>query len=567
MVPAPFVPLFDRYRTLGAELVAPTVQARDAAYAFGRDAFAALGQAGLFRLPVPQGCGGAGQGMGAFAAAICGLAAGSGDLGFGVSLVAHQVGISALVEHGSPDVHARVLSDLLDGNKLIGVVNAERGAGTDLLGLRSRATPTDDGFVLQAKKRRVTNVSEADWMLVSARRTDLEAKRAVNIYLVDKTGARTFTRPAHDLNALRTSPTGDLVAWRQPLPTWAEVGTPGSGLLQFKTMFSTERIWCAFLYLAAIERALARGLAFVQERRQFGRPIGTNQYVQERIVQMEVARDTLSALLWRTVEQYERGEDVQKSLSVAKVYGIEAALSAVEHLMRLLGGRGLLQKEGAEKMLRDLHGLAILGGTVELQKMIVYQEAVNAMTKPAPTDLDISLVDVDDIDPALERQLVALTARVFPGQEALEGKYYFDSKPSAVCVARRGDQVVALRPITRRDVDIGGQTVRIAGGIIPAVDPAHRRQGIARAMVERIIPYLQECGYDLSLAFLFNRAPDAFLLPFGFEKLAATFRYTDRTTGNDIGEGMPAYARALTDDTLLERLEAQGVIHLGLGTF
>jgi len=143
----------------------------------------------------------------------------------------------------------------------------------------------------------------------------------------------------------------------------------------FRRMFSEERVTTGFLYLGSLKASRDRALLHAESRRQFGQPIGRNQYVQEKIVRMQVAIDLLEAHLWRVAKDHAAGVDVHGALSVIKVFGIEAALQAAQDLVRLLGSRGVSVDEPAERAVRDLLGLSILGGTVELMKMIIYDEA------------------------------------------------------------------------------------------------------------------------------------------------------------------------------------------------
>ena len=242
------------------------------------------------------------------------------------------------------------------------------------MGLRSRAFVRDGGVVLSARKRSVTNLGAADVALVSARVQGVPARESVNVFLVDLHGPRVRQRRRSDLSGLRTSPTGGLVAWRAPLDDGALVGARGDGVRLFRKMFSEERITTGFLYLAALKYCRDRALAHVEGRRQFGQSIGANQYVQEKLVKMQVAVDLLEAHLWRVVADHAAGRDVHGALSSTKVFGIEAALQAAQDLVRLLGGKGISVDEPGERLLRDLLGLSILGGTVELQKLIVWDE-------------------------------------------------------------------------------------------------------------------------------------------------------------------------------------------------
>lgn len=359
---------FDRYHEVGLRLVRPTVAQRDRACRWDRGLWREVAATGIFTL----------EGTHARAEALQGLAAGSLDLGFSISVCAHMTALEALERFGSKAQQDDLLPRLRSGAVLMACANAEPRAGTDLMAMQSRAARSGDDFVLSSRKRSITNLGAADLALVSARVDGAPVSQAVNVFIVDCAGARTFVRPRGDLMGLRTSPAGTLLCRRSPLPGAALLGRLGAGFEIFRMMFSVERLYTGHLYLAAIRACLQRGLDFAETRVQFGAPIGKNQYVQEKIVKMRVAEELLAAHLHATAARYVAGEDVFGSLSIVKTFGIESAIEAAQDLVRLLGARGLSTDEPAERLLRDLLGLSILGGTVELQKIVIYNEAARA---------------------------------------------------------------------------------------------------------------------------------------------------------------------------------------------
>ncbi len=361
-----------RFVDVGARLVAPSTSARDRAGSFDRALWQELGAAGLFALST----------LGERVVAVEGLVLGSLDLGLAVSVCAQLVVINVIATEGTPAQQQRWLPGLRAGTLLGACANAEVNAGTDLMGLKSRARIDDDGVCLSARKRSITNLGACDLALVSARVVDVPAREAVNVFVVDTNTARVAQRLRSDLAGLRTSPTGSLVAWRAQLGPSCWVGARGDGVRLFRKMFSDERISTGFLYLGSLKACRDRALLHAERRRQFGQPIGRNQYVQEKIVKMQVGIDLLEAHLWRVVDDYDAGVDLHGSLSVIKIFGVEVALQAALDLGRLLGSRGVSTDEPAERLVRDLLGLSILGGTVELMKMIVYDEARRHLSLP-----------------------------------------------------------------------------------------------------------------------------------------------------------------------------------------
>jgi len=440
------------------------------------------------------------------------------------------------------------------------------------MGLRSSARRSAEGLLLRGRKRSITNVGVADLVLVSVRLAGLDPGQAINAVGVELPRAGAFARPITDLVGLRTSPTGNLLLRKALVPEASLVGGIGGGVALFRQTFSLERLLTGAIFLAAIRLCARRAVAFAEEREQFGSPIGKNQYVQDRIVRMRVAAELLGAMLSRAASQYDRGTDLFGSLSVIKIHGAEAATDAAHGLMRILASRGVRRREPAERMVRDLLALAIFGGTVELHKVIVYDDTVRQHRRSTrPTDAASSpfLVEVRDarrLDPAFEAGLIDLVARALPDQPALRGPYYYDSAPDEVVVAMRVGRPVGVRMLIDRVVTVRSRAVRVAGTGI-AVDPEHQRRGIGKALTERVLELARQRKVELVLSFLFSDASERLLRSFGFRPLQATVTHDARDGSGVVVERARCFALSLGALGLLDEIEESGTLSLGVGTW
>jgi isovaleryl-CoA dehydrogenase len=228
------------------------------------------------------------------------------------------------------------------------------------------------------------------------------------------------------------------------------------------------------------------------------------------------------------------------------------------------------KQELAEKYHRDLLALSVLGGTVELHKMVIYQELARRLTPshstPARTDLTITVHDTHELTQTIEKSLIALTARLFPDEPALQGRYYYDTRPNLVVAAWKDGELIGFRMIVRRLVDLAPGVLRVAGlGI--GVDPRFQRQGVGRELTRRTLDILRELNDDLALAILMRPAAEPLLRSFGFQRLRTRLTYHRRDTGELIEESMPAYALDPAGGTLVDDLNARGSLHLGVGTW
>ncbi|HYO59859.1 GNAT family N-acetyltransferase [Archangium sp.] len=574
--------LYERFRTLGERYRAertktgrkrrkadppPQAGGEGASTGLDRAAFPLLGEAGMFRAALEPSMGG--EGLAGAVHALAGFAAGSGDLGLATSLLTHLVCVRLLARAGTEAQRARHLPRLLSGEWVGAVANTEPRAGTDILALRARVVPTEGGPRLDARKCSITNVGPANLAIVSARLAGVPPAHAVNLFLVETAYPGVHMRPVTDLTGLATSATGNLIARRVTLPADARLGEPGDGVRLLRTTFTEERLLTGVLYLAAVRRCLERGLAHAQARRTFGEALGRHQYIQERLVRMRVAEETLEALLDLALGALARGEEVFGTLSIIKLHGVEAAVDAAQGLIRVLGGKGLRRGEGAEGMLRDLLCLSVFGGTVELHKVVLYNETVKARGRarpPASADEALEVHDTRELPPGLEAELCALVARTFPGEPSLHGRYYYDTRPDQVVTVRRNGVLAGFRAVTFREVMLGGRMVKVAGlGIVVA--PEFQRQGLGTLLTRHVLSLLAEHHVELALTSLLSRSAEKLLRAFGFSRLAAPVTYLAHDDGRLVTESMPVHGLALGGSALLEEIEARGGLHLGVGTW
>jgi isovaleryl-CoA dehydrogenase len=559
---------FERFAALGEASFASTRGGRDALAPFSRERFRALGRAGLFRVALPEGAGGEQRGLVGAIEALAGFAEASGDLGLATSALAQMVAVLLLARVAPPDedsVAARWLPRLAAGHAIAAVANAEPGAGTNILALRARARPIASGWVLSARKQCITNAPVADIALVSARVLGADPRRSISCFAVEFPGQRRWRRPRADLPGLSSSPTGDLLLHRVEVRGDAVIGRVGDAVSLFKEVFALERLLAGALFLAAVARCHRRALDVAEAPSRSGGPLGTHQFVQERVLQMRVAADLLGHHLRETARAMDAGLDAGPSLSAVKIYGIEAAQSALTSLRRLLGSRGLSRADWTARLSEDLAVLAVFGGTVELHKRALYSDLVCEREQAAGQRIEITRVAPPPRGSPLEDELVRLVARAFPDIDRLRGRYTWDAAATHLFLARATSGIVGFRALFSRQVGFGTERVRALGMGI-AIDPSWQRRGIGWRLTLAALEWASAEGHRLAVAFLASQNAETLLRRAGFRPLRARVAY--RNAGGDrIDETAPCWIAALDDTAIVEAIEAHGELYVGDGTF
>lgn len=555
----------ERFALLGQIAFAATRGPRDAQPPFSRERFRALGSTGLFRAALDPGVGGEGLGLLGAVEALGGFAEGSFDLGLCTSALAQMVAVLVLARRRSVAALGRWLPPLASGEAIATVANAEPGAGTNILGLGARARRTDDGWLLSARKRCITNAPVADLALVSARVVGVDPRRSISGFVVGLPHRRGWTRARGALSGLQSSPTGDLVLFRAEVPREALIGEIGGGVALFREIFALERLLAGALFLATLRRCQRRALDVAEAPGPSGAPLGVHQMVQERVVQMRVAAELLQSHLHEAARAMDAGQDVGPSLGAIKVFGLEAAQGALTGLRRLLGSRGLSRDDWSARASEDLAALAIFGGTVELHKRALYVDLAREREASSRKDLAIELAALPSPGSALERSLIDLAARAFPDLEPLHGRYTWDSPATHLALARVGGELVGFRALFSREIVVGAERVRALGMGI-AIDPAWQRRGVGRRLTMAALGWARAQGHRLGIAFLASPNAERLLRASGFRPLLARVTYRD-AAGQRLDERAPCWIASLDGSPLIEAIEVHGELDIGQGSF
>jgi butyryl-CoA dehydrogenase len=143
---------------------------------------------------------------------------------------------------------------------------------------------------------------------------------------------------------------------------------PG-GFSKLMGAFNLERLGNATMSLGLAAGALEQVLRYVQERKQFGKPIIEFQAVQMRLAEMAMKTDAARLLIYRAAANVATGAPDLSEASIAKCFANEIARDVTGYAVQLLGGYGYSVEYGAERRFRDAFGLGIAGGTIDLQKV------------------------------------------------------------------------------------------------------------------------------------------------------------------------------------------------------
>jgi len=277
----------------------------------------------------------------------------------------HSIGMRALLLFGSEQQQRRWLPDLVSGRKLAAFALTEPEAGSDAANVQTLAVPSDDGshYLLTGEKRYITNGSIADVLTVMAR-TPIPGRddTAVTAFLVtpDMPGFQ-VTEPRMEKLGIRGTATARLAFEQMPVPSENILGPLGKGLKVALTVLNFGRTTFGACCTGAAKTCLRLAVEHARTRKQFGRPLGDFELVQQKLARMAGWTYAMEAMTTVTAGLIDRGlEDYMLETAMLKVWSTERLWTIVNDAFQIHGGAAYFTDRPLERMLRD-HRIDLIG--------------------------------------------------------------------------------------------------------------------------------------------------------------------------------------------------------------
>ena len=276
--------------------------------------------------------------------------------------------VHALTHFAGEGLKQRVIPAVCRGEMIVAVAMSEPDAGTALTDLRTRAEVRDDRVVINGAKRWCSGGGHSDAYLVYCRLSDAPGAKGIGAVFVDKgTPGLTFGEQ-EQLMGFRGIPDSDLYFDEVWVPA-DQVVVPAGGFPKLMQAFDLERCGNATMALGQASGALDEALVWVQDRRQFGKPIIEFQAVQLKLAEMAMRVEASRLLIYRAAQGAEGGLPSILDSSIAKCVANEAAREVTSAGVQLMGGYGYSRDYPMERRMRDAWGWGIAGGTIDIQKV------------------------------------------------------------------------------------------------------------------------------------------------------------------------------------------------------
>jgi hypothetical protein len=348
------------------------LERRDREAEFPREAWSKCAQLGLLGLPVASEYGGVGASATMIAAALEGLGYGCADNGLIFSLNAQMWACETPIsEYGTEEQKRRYLPGLADGSLIAAHAMSEPDSGSDAFSLRSTATRSGDGWVLDGSKTFATNAPVSDLFIVFATTDRGLGFAGLTAFLVERGTDGVEVGPAFSKMGLRTSPLSEIFFSGCHVGPEALLGDVGGGMIVFNHSMRWERGLIMAAAVGTMRRQLERSVRYARERFQFGQPIGSFQAVSHRIADMKLRLETSHLMLYRMAALFDAGTATDMDSAMTKLHLSESLVQSSMDAVQIHGGYGYMTETGLERDVRDSIASRLYSGTSELQRALI----------------------------------------------------------------------------------------------------------------------------------------------------------------------------------------------------
>ncbi|MBZ9814975.1 isovaleryl-CoA dehydrogenase [Mesorhizobium sp. CA7] len=365
--------LRDTVRRFAQDRIAPIAAEIDRCNEFPAHLWGELGALGLLGITADPDFGGSGMGYLAHVVAMEEISRASASVG--LSYGAHSnLCVNQINRWATPAQKEKYLPALCSGETVGALAMSEPGAGSDVVSLRLRAEKRNDRYVLNGSKMWITNGPDAGTMVVYAKTDPERHARGITAFIVEKTMAGFSVAQKLDKLGMRGSNTGELVFEDVEVPFENVLHEEGRGVEVLMSGLDYERAVLSGGPIGLMAACLDVAVPYVQERKQFGQPIGTFQLVQGKLADMYSTMNAARAYVYAVAAACDRGETSRKDAAGCVLFAAEKATQMALDAIQLLGGNGYINDYPTGRLLRDAKLYEIGAGTSEIRRWLIGRE-------------------------------------------------------------------------------------------------------------------------------------------------------------------------------------------------
>jgi alkylation response protein AidB-like acyl-CoA dehydrogenase len=360
-------------RDLADDKIAPRAAEIDLTATFPQDVYEALVRSGFHATHIPEEYGGVGADS--ISTVIVIEEVSRACASSGLIPAVNKLGTVPLLLSASEELKAQVLPAVASGEAMFSYALSEREAGSDAGSMRTRAVRDGDSWVLNGTKCWISNAGISTYYTVMAVTDPSAGARGISAFVVHKDDPG-FSVGMHERKlGIKGSPTCEIHFDNCAIPADRIIGEVGTG---FKTALRTldhTRLTIGAQALGIAQGAFDASLAYVKDRKQFGKSISDFQGIQFMIADMAMKIEASRQMIYMAAAKAERNEpDLTFHSAAAKVFASDTAMSVTVDAVQLFGGAGYTMDFPVERMMRDAKITQIYEGTNQINRMVMARQ-------------------------------------------------------------------------------------------------------------------------------------------------------------------------------------------------
>lgn len=373
----------DLIRRVASEKVAKRADEIDRLAEYPHDMYALLKELGLFALPFPEEYGGTNSLLSACVAVeefgrVC--------YNTGYLLVVQWTPFGAILAGGTEAQKKKYLPGLASGELRGALSLTEPQSGSDLSGIMTTARRTADGYVLNGSKIWCTNSDIADFVLLAAKTQDEQGNATgINLFFIDKPAEGFTVGRKEEKMGARGVPSCPLFLDNVKLSLDARVGPEGGqGFKVAMEALNTSRPIVAARAVGIAQGAIDHTVAYIKERRAFGKGVSEFQGVRWMLADMVMQTEAARQLVYRTAAMVDAGvsgRELAPMAAMAKAFASDVAMKVATDAVQLFGAAGVSLEYPINRYFRDAKVVQIIEGTNQIQRNIIADSVLGRVPK------------------------------------------------------------------------------------------------------------------------------------------------------------------------------------------
>lgn len=360
-------------RDFAAQEITPVAEEYDREAKFPEEIFHKAREIGLVNMNIPEAYGGVGAT--AFEEVLVSEELAYGCTGISTSISTNGLGSLPILLAGNEQQKAYWLGErLVDQGQFVSYGVTEAAAGSNVVGIQTRAEKKNGKYIINGSKTFITNASHAHFFTVFAKTDPSAGHKGMSCFVIDRDTPGVKVGKKFDKLGQRASDTAEIVFENVEVPAENLLGQEGGGFYLAMKVFDYSRPGVAAAAVGLQRRCLEESVKYAREREAFGVPIFQHQAIGHKIADMAIHYEASRLLVWQAAWQVDAGVVNPRVPAYAKAFAADMATRAAVDAVQVFGGYGFMKEYPVEKLLRDVKIFQIYEGTSEIQRNIIVRE-------------------------------------------------------------------------------------------------------------------------------------------------------------------------------------------------